>query len=116
MIKRAINLIKALNSCFWVGAVIRNASPKTLYKWWRTDCSIWEEKVKILWFINYYKYSIWKEGKAHTHIKFKIYPEPKYLKKAHETKMYVGKKEFEETYKNNKWVVPINKELNLELP
>ena len=28
----------------------------------------------------------------------------------------VGKKEFEETYNKNKWLVPINKELNLELP
>ena len=59
--KRAMNLIKALNPSFWVSAVMRSASTKTLYKWWRTDCSIWEEKVKILWFINYYKYSIWKQ-------------------------------------------------------
>jgi hypothetical protein len=110
------NLVKAINPRFWVGAVKRSASPKTIYKWWRIDCNIWEEKVKILWFINYYKYSIWIKGKTLTRIRFKIYPEPKYLKKAHETKVYVGKKEFEENYKNNKWLVPINKELNLELP
>ena len=114
--KKATTFIKALNPRFWVTAVMRSASPKTLYKWWRIDCNLWEEQIKILWFITYYKYSIWKEGKTHTHIKFKIYPEPKYLKKAHETKVYVGKREFEEEYKSNKWLVPINKEINLDLP
>lgn len=113
--KKAMNLIKSLDPRFWVAAVMRSASPKTLYKWWRIDNNLWEEKIKILWFITYYKYSIWREGKTHTHIKLKAYAEPKYFKKVHETKVYVGKKEFAETYKNNKWLVPINKELNLEL-
>ena len=53
---------------------------KTLYKWWRVDKNLWEEKVKMLWFITYYKYSIWIEGKAHTHIKFRTYPQPRYIK------------------------------------
>lgn len=110
------SLIQALKQAWHKYLVMRSASPKTIYKWWRIDNNIWEEKVKILWFATYYKYSIWKEGKTHTHIKLKAYPNPKYLKKAHETKIYVGKKEFEETYKNNKWLVPITKELNLALP
>jgi hypothetical protein len=109
-------LLEAQIQTSCLGAVRRSASPKTLYKWWRVDCNLWEEQIKIFWFITYYRYSIWKEGKTHTHIKFKIYPKPKYLKKAYETKIYVGKKEFKEKYKSNKWLVPINKELNLKLP
>lgn len=110
------NLIKILNPIFLVSTIIRSASPKTLYKWWRIDCNLWEEKIKTLWFLTYYKYSIWIEGEIHTHIKIKIYPKPKYLKKAIKTIMYVGKKEFDEVYKGNKYNVPINMDLNLELP
>ena len=71
------SLIQALKQAWHKYLVMRSASPKTIYKWWRIDNNIWEEKVKILWFATYYKYSIWKEGKTHTHIKLKAYPNPK---------------------------------------
>lgn len=100
--------------------ILRNlfkaASPKTIYKYWRFDRNLWEEKVRVVWFISYYKYSIFKEGDIHTHIRFKIYPDPKYVKKAYQTRIYVGREEFKEVYKNNKWIIPINRDLNLELP
>ena len=95
---------------------IRSNYNITIHDWYRNDCNMWEEKKKIFWFINYYKYSIWKQGKTHVHIKLNKYPNPIYQKKPYETKIYVGKKEFKETYKSNKWIIPINKELNLELP
>ena len=89
----------------------------TVYKWYRLDKNLYEEKRVVLWGITYYRYSIWDRGKVITRIRKKPYPgKAEYLKEAYETKVYVGRKEFEEKYKGNKWAIPINKELNLDLP
>jgi len=109
-------LIQKLRKAFAIFFVVRSAFSKNLYKWWRTDKYLWEEKKIIFWFIPYYRYSIWKDGKTITHIKIKKYAKPKYLKKAINTTIYVGKKEFEEKYKSNKYLVPLNFELDLTLP
>lgn len=95
--------------------LIDKASPKALYKCWRIDCNLWEEQIKILWVIKYYRYSIFVNGKIDAHIKLTMYPNPNYLKRARESKVYVGRKEFEEKYNGNKWIVPINKEIDLDM-
>ncbi|QIG62297.1 hypothetical protein [Tenacibaculum phage JQ] len=89
---------------------------KTAYKWYRSDCNLWEEKKIVFWFIPYYEYSIWKYGKLNKKTRITKYKNPKYIKKAIVTKVYVGKKEFKEKYNNNKYLVPINFELDLKLP
>ena len=35
---------------------IRSNYNITIHDWYRNDCNIWEEKKKIFWFVNYYKY------------------------------------------------------------
>jgi hypothetical protein len=86
---------------------------KSIYKYWRTDKYLWEEKRVIFWFIPYYKYSIWKDGKTTNKIRLAKYSKPTYIKKAIETKMYVDKKEFKEKYNSNKYLVPVNYEIQL---
>jgi hypothetical protein len=93
-----------------------NILPKSIYKWWRTDCELWEEKVKIFTFITYYEYSIWKNGVTYKKLRFKSKPKAKYITGPFISKIYVGKKEFKSKYNSNKYMIPINKELNLELP
>lgn len=85
------------------------------YKWWREDKYLWEEKIILFWVIPYYKYSIFKNGKLKKHIKLFKYSKPLYLKGSVKTNVYVGKKEFETVYNSNKWLVPTNYELNLEV-
>ena len=85
----------------------------SVYKYWRMDVGLWEEKLLMLWFIPYYRYSIWKDGKTIKYIRLIKYSNPKYLKKAIKTVIYVGKKEFEEKYNNNKYLVPLNYVLDL---
>ena len=99
-----------------ISDIVRSAFSKNLYKFWRKDKYLWEEKRIIFWFIPYYKYSIWKHGKTITHIKILKYPKPKYLKKAIKTTIYVGKQEFKEEYNGNKHLVPLNYELDLTRP
>lgn len=90
--------------------------PKREYRWYRTDLNMWEDKFIFLNFIRYYKYSIWLRGKTIKKIKFLKIKNQIYIKEVIELgKLQVGKKEFKELYNNNKWLIPINKELNLEL-
>lgn len=108
--------LQKIRKAFAIFFVVRSAFSKSLYKWWRADKYLWEEKRIIFWFIPYYKYSIFKEGKTIKHIKLKKYSKPKYLNKAIKTTIYVGKKEFEEKYNGNKYLVPLNFELDLTIP
>lgn len=84
---------------------------KVVYKWWREDKNIWEECLSIFG-VKIYKYY------SKDSIKYRLfkYKNPKYLKKARVTNIYVGRKEFEEEYNNNKWIIPINYILDLDLP
>ena len=88
---------------------------KIIYKWWRTDKCLWEEKIVVFWFIHYYKYSIWRDGKNIEHIKIFKYSKPKYLKKAIKTTIYIGKKEFKDKYNSNKYLIPLTYELDLTI-
>ena len=109
-------LTQKLRKAFAIFFVRRSVFSKKLYKWWRTDKYLWEEKRIIFWFITYYRYTIFKNGKTFEHIKLWKYSEPKYLKKAIKSTIYVGKKEFEEKYNCNKYLVPLNFELDLTIP
>ena len=109
-------LQKLRKKVFAIVFVVRSAFSKSLYKWWRADKYLWEEKRIIFWFIPYYRYTIFKNGKTFKHIKLWKYSEPKYLKKAIKSTIYVGKKEFEEKYNCNKYLVPLNFELDLTIP
>jgi len=86
---------------------------KKVYKYWREDKYLWEQKNITFWIIPYYEYSIWEKGKT---IRFKRlfkFSNPKYLKAAIKTNIYIGRKEFEENYKGNKYLVPSNYILDL---
>lgn len=87
-----------------------------IYKWYRQDKTLWESKISILGIMFFYKYSIWRNGKTKTHYRFFKYKKPIYLKKAITTHIYVGKNEFETKYKGNKYLVPLNYKLDLNLP
>ena len=89
---------------------------ESIYKKWRKDVNLWEEKLLFFSLIHYYEYSIWKNGKVYKHIRFRRYSNPEYLDKAYETKVYIGKREFTEKYNSNKWAVPVNYEIDLSLP
>lgn len=88
----------------------------SISKEYRDDLNLWEESKYIFWFIPYYKYSIFKDGKLH--IKKTLFIKNKETKKYSKCvplpPIKVGKKEFEEKYKSNKWAVPINYELDLD--
>ena len=43
---------------------------KSIYKKWRHDLKLWEEKIK-LFSITYYRYSLWSDGKVKE--KFRLY-------------------------------------------
>ena len=86
---------------------------REIYKWYRLDKDLWEQKIVLFWFITVYRYSIWRMGKTTVKYRLLKYKNPEYLKKAIKTEIYVGKKEFEEKYKNNKYLVPINYVLDL---
>jgi len=86
---------------------------ESIYKWWRTDLNLWEEQKVFFWFITYYKYTIWKDGKVKKQYKLIKYKGEKYIKKPFVITPEVGKEEFENDYKLNRFLVPINYELNL---
>jgi hypothetical protein len=75
---------------------------------------MWEEKIKFL-FITYYKYSIFENGKLRYYHRLFKHPNPKYLKAAIKTEIVIGKKQFQDEYNGNKWTVPINIVVDLNL-
>lgn len=81
---------------------------ETIYKYWRDDKRLWEEKIKILGLISCYKYSIWKDGLLITFFQRKPFPNPKYSKSATITNVYIGQKYIDEHFNGNKWTVPVN--------
>jgi hypothetical protein len=86
------------------------------YNWWRKDKMLWEEKVVVLGILPIYKYSIWSNGKTRTSFRLFRYSGGDYMKKAVSSVVYVGKKEFEQKYGGNKYGVPVNKVLDLDIP
>lgn len=98
--------------------VVRSRFHYTLLKEYRQDLNLWEERKNIFWFIPYYKYLIWREGKLNVEktIFIKSRKTKKYFKFVPLPPIKVGRKEFEEKYKGNKWIVPTNYELDLNLP
>ncbi len=55
-----------------------------IYKRFRTDKRLWEEKIRWFWKFHYYRYSIRYDGALKTHYRLWKYPNPKYLKQAYE--------------------------------
>lgn len=98
--------------------VVLNRFHGTILKEYRQDLNLWEEKKYIFWFIPYYQYSIWEKGKLNVEktLFVKSNKTKKYLKFIPLQPVKVGRKEFEEKYKSNKWIVPINYELDLGTP
>lgn len=90
----------------------------TISREYREDLQLWEEKIKILWFLHYYVYSIRKSDKLWTKktIVLKSRKTKKYFKLIPLSPIIIGKKEFEKEYNNNKWSVPVNYEIDLTRP
>lgn len=90
---------------------------KSIYKKYRVDLSMWEEKRLLFWIIPYYVYSIWENGMLNTKIRLFLINKNKgkYFILPSEQKIKIGKSEFSEKYKNNKWIIPLNYELDLNL-
>lgn len=87
-------------------------------KQYRMDLNLWEEEFIIFWFIHYYEYSIWKEGKICGEFRLfkKNWRRIRYFSFFELPTIKIGKKEFEEKFKSNKWTIPMNYELDLDLP
>ncbi len=97
---------------FWICQYIN------IDKSWRLDINLWESKVSFRKTILYYRYDLRVGSKMIT--KFRLRPiaptNAKYLKSARQSTIYVGRQEFEEVYKSNKWIVPLNLKLDLTIP
>ena len=108
---------KSFFNSFKSSGVVRNFY-KIIYKKYRFDLNLWEERKKIFWFILYYKYLIFKKGKLYIQrtLFLKNKETKKYFKFIPFQKLKVGSKEFKEKYKNNKWLVPVDCELDLDIP
>jgi hypothetical protein len=86
----------------------------TVYKSWRVDLDLWEEKIKLFRFIVIYRYSIWRDGATHTHLRLRARPGADYLRSARVTRIRINRKEFEQVYNGNKWIVPVGYEIDDE--
>lgn len=87
-----------------------------IYNEYRIDIGMWEEKLKLMNFINLYKYKIGNDGKITKFSRLFRYKRNT-AKIIQCTKMPVctlNKNEFQEKYKGNKWLIPINKILEVE--
>lgn len=84
----------------------------------RTDLHLYEQEFIFFWLLRWYSYSVWKQGRLHTKIKLlKIQPETAEYFYFHELPpIRVGRVELAERYQNNKWLVPINYQLDLSIP
>ena len=89
--------------------------PEQIYKRWRKDVNKWETKINLFWFINYYIYTVRQEGTLITQYRLFKHRDPDYIKepKPIETKTHIGSKEFKTKYLSNKWMIPLNKYLDL---
>lgn len=63
-----------------------------IYKLWRLDVEMWEEKIRWYLGLHYYKYSINKNGITFTKTRLWKYPSPVYLEKAN-TNLPISKDE-----------------------
>ncbi len=86
-------------------------------KEYRIDMMMWEVKYKILFF-HIWKYMAFKNGKTVGFWRLRRYDKHRAMIAVFQPlkPIKIGKKEFEEKYKNNKWLVPVSKELDLNLP
>lgn len=85
-------------------------------KRFRLDNGYWETAVKILFIFRIYKYQRWERGQTITKWRlFKIRGAEYFHFKPFAT-IEIGRKEFDEKYQGNKWLVPVNYALNTSLP
>ena len=79
---------------------------KIVWKKWGINSKRWIEKIKILWFFHFYKYSL--QGEKNYYRFFlrekrfisQVIPMPKY---------YIYQEEIDKEYGGNKWIVPVNR-------
>lgn len=99
--------------------VVKNIFDRLHYqigqKRWREDLGLYES-VYVFMGIKYYYYRVFKGDLI---IEFKTLfqkPNPVYIDKPTITVPKIGRKVFEQEYKGNKWAIPVNYELDLDLP
>ena len=85
------------------------------YKYWRKDKGLWEEEILVLNLFCIYKYSLWSNGKTKSSYRMFKHKGGDYMKEPTKSVIYVGRKEFEQKYNSNKWIVHTNKVLNLDI-
>lgn len=79
---------------------------------YRLDLNLWETKYTAFNWLSIYKYCIMRHGKRTVFYSlFKRNPsQARYLPRPiPETKIYIGRKELQEKYNGNKWLVPVNR-------
>jgi hypothetical protein len=85
---------------------------------YRLDLNLWETQFMIKRITLLSRYEIFKDGKLRTHYRLFITSPStaRYLPPTiPETKIYIGRKELQEKYQGNKWLVPINRHYNENL-
>jgi hypothetical protein len=82
---------------------------------WREDLGLYED-VYIFMGVKYYHYHVLKGDIKITQKTLFQKPNPVYMDKPTITYPKIGRKVFEEEYKGNKWAIPINYEIDLNLP
>lgn len=86
-------------------------------KRYRGDLNLWEEKIEIFGFFRVWRYQIRMKKLITRYSIFQKRPKTvRYIGVTPLPPIRVGRKEFEEKYHGNKYMVPINYELDLDLP
>lgn len=80
---------------------------KEIYKKYREDIGLWEQKLKLL-FIPFYKYLVWKRGK--TIVKYRLFKigGAKYFEFRGQPGITISKERFMKEFNGNKYTVPVN--------
>lgn len=84
-----------------------------IYKKYRIDLNIWEEKIKVFFFF-IYRYSLWKKGK--TRIRYTLFVRDKtkanYIESPYlQPIIKISKEDFMQKYNGNKYLLPAGYEV-----
>ena len=89
---------------------------KEINKTYRLDLKRWEAEYRLFRFIILYRYSILMNGKFRQKWSFTIKEKKtaRRMDKANQLQdIVIGRKEFQERYNGNKWIIPHNIKLDL---
>lgn len=90
-------------------------------KSYRSDLNVWETEYCLFKTFRFYRHTLWRNGLliSSNHLIKPRSNDAKYFKAPTgrlTDPVEMGMQEFQDKYKGNKWMVPINRVLNIKLP